>query len=69
MKLCSFEKLSNLEVNKTGLFLGVTAYDYFYGKGRVGDSAKYLRSEMIQRLNTIAEEKLRGCDLIKHFLV
>lgn len=69
MKLCSFEKLSNLEVNKTGLFLGVTAYGYFYGKGRVGDSAKYLCSEMIQRLNTIAEEKLRGCDLIKQFLM
>lgn len=62
VKRCSFDKLSNLEVNKTGTAFGFLAHDLFFRKGRVGDSKKYLTEETVKRLNTITE-KFRGCGL------
>ncbi|CAJ2636411.1 cytosolic sulfotransferase 12-like protein [Trifolium pratense] len=58
VNLCSFEKLSNLEVNKTGkVGFGVENKDYFR-RGQVGDWKNLLTVEMVEQLNTIVEEKL-----------
>ncbi|XP_058075783.1 cytosolic sulfotransferase 12-like [Magnolia sinica] len=69
LRLCSFENLSNLEVNKTGKFqhrheyLSGLDYKLFFRRGEVGDSSNYLTSQMIERLDGIIEEKLQGYDL------
>ncbi|KAK6921041.1 Sulfotransferase domain [Dillenia turbinata] len=64
VKLCSFEKLTSLEVNKTGklaLVPGMTiGNENFFRKGEVGDSKNHLTPEMIERLDKITEEKLKG---------
>ncbi|KAE8676927.1 putative sulfotransferase [Hibiscus syriacus] len=67
LKLCSFENLSNLEVNKTSVLkysrdIRVDNRDFFR-KGEVGDGNNYLTEEMIQRLNAIISEKLLGSGL------
>lgn len=54
MKLCSFDSLANLAVNKNG---------DFFRKRVVGDSATYLTGEMINRLNAITEKHFRGYDI------
>lgn len=60
VKLCSFENLSNLEVNKTG----VSTYpfqhqnNHYFRKGKVGDWKNYLTPEMAARLDHIVEQKL-----------
>ncbi|KAJ4962364.1 hypothetical protein NE237_022303 [Protea cynaroides] len=63
IKLCSFENLSNLAVNKTATnHLGVT-YDAYFRQGKVGDSMSYLTSEMMEELHHITEQKLHGSGL------
>jgi hypothetical protein len=58
VNLCSFEKLSNLEVNKTGkVRFGVENKDFFH-RGQVGDWKNLLTVEMVEQLNTIIDEKL-----------
>ncbi|KAH0991278.1 hypothetical protein GBA52_002761 [Prunus armeniaca] len=51
LRLCSFDNLSNLDVNKNGK------------KGEVGDWMNYLTAEMVERLDCINEEKLQGSGL------
>ncbi|XP_043708514.1 cytosolic sulfotransferase 8-like isoform X2 [Telopea speciosissima] len=64
LRLCSFEKLSNLEVNKTGKVAGSSlGHEAFFRKGQVGDWKNYLTSEMIERLDQITEEKFHGYGL------
>ncbi|KAK4362319.1 hypothetical protein RND71_017560 [Anisodus tanguticus] len=66
-ELCSFEKLSNLEVNKdgthTGFFIPTIANNTFFRQGKVGDSKNHLSGEMIEVLDEITKQKL-GSDLI-----
>ncbi|CAN0862894.1 Cytosolic sulfotransferase 15 [Linum grandiflorum] len=50
-KLCSFEKLKELEVNKSGK------------KGEVGDWVNYLSPEMVDKLTKVMEDKLDGSGL------
>ncbi|XP_004301099.1 PREDICTED: flavonol 3-sulfotransferase-like [Fragaria vesca subsp. vesca] len=52
VNLCSFENLSNLEVNKSGTF-GPINNSLFFRKGQVGDSSNYLTPEMLQHLDKI----------------
>ncbi|XP_019180992.1 PREDICTED: cytosolic sulfotransferase 5-like isoform X4 [Ipomoea nil] len=63
-RLCSFESLSNLEVNKTGkcLFFGRPNNVYFR-KGKVGDWRNHLTDEMAGKLDQIVEEKFKGTGL------
>ncbi|GAB4844311.1 hypothetical protein Ancab_037675 [Ancistrocladus abbreviatus] len=61
---CSFENLSNLEINKAtstkisvpGIF---TTNEMFFRKAQVGDYKNYLNEEMIKRLEEIMEQKLK----------
>lgn len=70
MKLCSFDNLAKLEVNKTGELKGYLPlsspsfqFKYFFRKGIVGDSAAYLTGDMVNRLNAITDEHFKGYDL------
>nr|GMD96677.1 cytosolic sulfotransferase 12-like [Ipomoea batatas] len=64
LRLCSFESLSSLEVNKTGkgLLLG-NSNNVLFRKGKVGDWRNHLTDEMATRLNQIVEEKFKGTGL------
>ncbi|XP_054824823.1 cytosolic sulfotransferase 12-like [Prosopis cineraria] len=58
LKLCGFENLSNLEVNKSGkVWCGIENKAYFR-RGQVGDWKNFLTSDMIKHLNLITQEKL-----------
>ncbi|EOY09659.1 Sulfotransferase 17 [Theobroma cacao] len=62
--LCSFENLSNLEINKTGKrYAGDSeaTNKSFFRKGKVGDWQNYLT--MAQRLDKIMKQKLSGSGL------
>lgn len=69
IKLCSFENLSNLKVNKTGV---LQARDFiiekkkFFRKGEVGDWKNHLTTEMGNCLNRIMDQKLDGSGLTFH---
>ncbi|KAL3849173.1 hypothetical protein ACJIZ3_011055 [Penstemon smallii] len=63
VKLCTFEYMKQLEVNKNGIFSGNVVEVKncsFFRKGEVGDWANYLTPEMIARFDKINEEKLQG---------
>ncbi|XP_042495135.1 cytosolic sulfotransferase 5-like [Macadamia integrifolia] len=64
IKLCSFENLSNLEVNQTGICDVGIPNNAFFRKGKVGDSANYLSPEMLEQLDHITKEKLHGSGLM-----
>ncbi|KAG8381913.1 hypothetical protein BUALT_Bualt05G0022200 [Buddleja alternifolia] len=63
-RFCSFESLSNLEVNKSGMFLGRTKNSSYFGKGEVGDWTNYLTSTMAERIKKLTESKLEGSGLM-----
>jgi len=58
LNLCSFENLSNLEVNKTGRVATGVENKAFFRRGQVGDWKNLLTTEMIEQLNTITENKV-----------
>lgn len=64
VRLCSFESLSNLEVNKNGKYLSIPNFtlenNMYFRKGKVGDWKNYLSDEMAARLDRIVEEKLKA---------
>ncbi|KAK8617254.1 hypothetical protein V6N13_080172 [Hibiscus sabdariffa] len=70
VKLCSFENLSSLEVNRTSIhnFSTDILVDnrHFFRKGIVGDSKNYLTAEMMKRLDEITSHKLSGSGLLFH---
>ncbi|KAK6116886.1 hypothetical protein DH2020_049377 [Rehmannia glutinosa] len=61
-KLCSFENLKNLEVNKTGYRRGVLKNSTFFRKGEVGDWANYLSPAMAESFQKVMESKLEGSE-------
>ncbi|KAK2638856.1 hypothetical protein Ddye_026651 [Dipteronia dyeriana] len=62
-KLCSFDHLKNLEVNKSGKLPSGHANSTFFRKGKVGDSRNYLTSSMSNHLEKLIEDKLNGSGL------
>ncbi|KAG8381928.1 hypothetical protein BUALT_Bualt05G0023700 [Buddleja alternifolia] len=62
-KFCSFENLSNLEVNKTGKLHGIVENSSFFRKGEIGDWKNYLTPEMAERINKLMESQLEGYGL------
>ncbi|GMI87570.1 sulfotransferase 202B1 [Hibiscus trionum] len=63
LKLCSFENLSNLEVNKTGKLASGEDYNTFFRRGDVGDGKNHLSPQMIKKFDQITQQKLHGYGL------
>lgn len=63
VKLCSFENLKELEVNKSGRSIKHFENKNLFRKGEVGDWVNYLSPRMAEKLSNIVEEKLRGSGL------
>jgi len=57
LNLCSFEKLSNLEINKNGKISSEIENKNFFRLGKVGDWKNLLTTEMVEQLNIVVEEK------------
>ncbi|KAI3454003.1 hypothetical protein Pfo_010666 [Paulownia fortunei] len=63
-RLCSFENLKNLEVNKTGYIAGVIRKSSYFRKGEVGDWTNYLTPAMAERIEKLMDSKLEGSGLM-----
>ncbi|CAI8588623.1 unnamed protein product [Vicia faba] len=58
LNLCSFEKLSGLEVNKIGKVGTGVENKYFFRRGQVGDWKNLFTTEMIKQIDIIIEKEL-----------
>ncbi|XP_039136735.1 cytosolic sulfotransferase 15-like [Dioscorea cayenensis subsp. rotundata] len=66
VKLCSFDNLRELEVNKDNKGSVESRRlppSSFFRKGKVGDWVNYLSMEMVEKLDAITKEKLHGFGL------
>ncbi|CAN6242470.1 unnamed protein product [Urochloa humidicola] len=67
VRLCSFERMSGLEVTRAGKteFVGGAALDNssFFRRGVVGDWTNHLSVEMARRIDAITEAKFEGSGL------
>ncbi|XP_021756258.1 cytosolic sulfotransferase 12-like [Chenopodium quinoa] len=63
LSLCSFDNLSNLEVNKIGKLSTGEHNEAFFRKGEVGDWANYFTQEMTEKLDEICLNKFQLCGL------
>ncbi|KAF3431626.1 hypothetical protein FNV43_RR26357 [Rhamnella rubrinervis] len=63
LRLCSFENLSNLEVNKIGKLPSGEETNAFFRRGEVGDWINHLTSEMAQQLDSVTQQKFNGSGL------
>ncbi|KAJ0908972.1 putative quercetin-3-sulfate 4'-sulfotransferase [Helianthus annuus] len=65
IKLCSFENLSNLEVNKTGKREGGSLENRLYlRKAEDGDWKNYFTDEMKEKIDKLTDEKLGHTGLV-----
>ncbi|XP_075500879.1 cytosolic sulfotransferase 8-like [Primulina tabacum] len=64
VKLCSFEKLKNLEVNQVGSLDSSLKNSYFFRNGEIGDWVNYLTPAMVERLEKVVREEFRGSGLM-----
>ncbi|KAL7124678.1 hypothetical protein ABFS83_14G064400 [Erythranthe nasuta] len=62
-RVCSFDNLKNLEVNKSGSFNGRVNNSSFFRKGEVGDWANHLTPAMAERMEKLIKTKLQGSGL------
>ncbi|CAJ1978301.1 unnamed protein product [Sphenostylis stenocarpa] len=62
IKLCSFEKMKDLEVNKSGTVGRNIEKKYLFRKGEIGDWIDYFSPAMIEMLSKRIEEKLSGSE-------
>ncbi|GLU13276.1 hypothetical protein SLE2022_299190 [Rubroshorea leprosula] len=63
-KMCSFENLSNLKVNKTGKHRLDTSMpisnNVYFRRAKIGDWENHLTPEMVARFDAKTEQKLQG---------
>ncbi|XP_071715415.1 flavonol 4'-sulfotransferase-like [Rutidosis leptorrhynchoides] len=64
IKLCSFENLSNLDVNKNGLHNNLIEKQIFFRKAKDGDWKNYFTDEMKEKIDNLVDEKLKGTNLV-----
>ncbi|GKA01489.1 flavonol 4'-sulfotransferase [Tanacetum coccineum] len=67
IKLCSFDKLSNLEVNKTGKHRPEEfpiENRLYFRKAKDGDWENYFTEEMKQKIDKLVDQKLSGTSLV-----
>nr|GEV15320.1 cytosolic sulfotransferase 5-like [Tanacetum cinerariifolium] len=68
VKLCSFEFLSNLDVNKNGVSKLKDFFELenkaFFRKGETGDWKNYLSEEMKEQIDRITDTKMKSSGLI-----
>ena len=62
-RLCSFDHLSNLEVNKNGKTFFGGENNAFFRRGEVGDWKNSLTTETMEKLDRITKEKFLGTGL------
>ncbi|EEF34549.1 cytosolic sulfotransferase 15 [Ricinus communis] len=62
-RICSFENLKNLDVNKNGKRPSGAPNDAFFRKGEVGDWSNHLTPSMAERMINLLQEKLKGSGL------
>ncbi|KAJ4710699.1 Sulfotransferase [Melia azedarach] len=62
-KLCSFDNLRNLEVNKSGILSTGVKTEVFFRRGEIGDWMNHLTADMVERIDQITEQKLHGSGL------
>ncbi|KAG6630415.1 hypothetical protein I3843_13G014400 [Carya illinoinensis] len=62
-KLCSFENMKDLEVNKSGKSIKNFENKNLFRKGDVGDWVNYLSPRQVEQLTKVVEEKLGGSGL------
>ncbi|OMO72142.1 hypothetical protein COLO4_27810 [Corchorus olitorius] len=62
-ELCSFDHLSNLEVNRTGKLPSGVINSNFFRRGEVGDWKNHLTPQMAQKLDEIIKQKLGASGL------
>ncbi|XP_028799004.1 cytosolic sulfotransferase 15-like [Neltuma alba] len=58
IELCSFEKMKELEVNKTGKISDKYENKVLFRKGEVGDWVNHFKPWMVERLSKVVEERL-----------
>ncbi|OMO56214.1 hypothetical protein CCACVL1_26694 [Corchorus capsularis] len=65
VNLCSFENLSNLDVNKNNNIIkaGLVNTSSFFRKGQVGDWINHLSPEMVKVLDQITQESFQASSL------
>ncbi|KAL7209687.1 hypothetical protein ACSBR1_031281 [Camellia fascicularis] len=63
LKLCSFDSLKDLEVNKTHKNDVGHSNSAYFRKSEVGDWANYLTPSMAERMNKLMKEKFANTDL------
>uniref|UniRef100_A0A7C8ZH59 Sulfotransferase n=1 Tax=Opuntia streptacantha TaxID=393608 RepID=A0A7C8ZH59_OPUST len=64
LKLCSFDNLSNLKVNKNGRLSSGEENRSFFRKGEIGDWINYLSPQMTEKIDKITQEKFSQWGLI-----
>ncbi|KAI3917010.1 hypothetical protein MKW92_050224 [Papaver armeniacum] len=63
-RLCSFEHMKNLDMNKNGTWRKRIDNKVYFRKGEIGDWKNYLTPQMVERLDCLMEEKLQGSGLV-----
>ncbi|XP_030443581.2 cytosolic sulfotransferase 12-like [Syzygium oleosum] len=63
LRMCSFDNLSALEVNKSGKLSTGQENKLFFRRGEVGDWVNHMSAEMGEKIDGVMEEKLRGSGL------
>ncbi|WMV28019.1 hypothetical protein MTR67_021404 [Solanum verrucosum] len=63
LRMCSFDNLSNLEVNRNGKLSSGEENKVFFRRGEVGDWKNYFTKEMSEKLDHIIKQKFQGSGL------
>ncbi|XP_047967104.1 cytosolic sulfotransferase 5-like [Salvia hispanica] len=64
LNLCSFDHLTGLQVNKTGVSKWGVDNNVFFRRGQVGDAKNYLSEEMINKIDGITRDRFSGSGLL-----